>query len=146
MTELNKISQEEKQTRLLDTLSYLPFLFILNVIQNGKNENSMWHAKMGAVSTLIFMIPVFVGAFVSVFFGGMLYGFFFLYIGLSASKAWNGEKLDVPFISKIAVKLPLEKFIPKKSTVQQSAPTSSQVATTNPTTTTPTPIQTNQKL
>lgn len=130
MTDLNQISQEEKQNRLLDALSYIPFLFILNVLQNGKNENSMWHAKMGALSTAIFMIPVIVGAFISVFFGGMLYGFFFLYIGLSGFKAWNGEKFDIPALDKIASKIPLELILKKTAKpAVEITPTSSQIVT-----------------
>ncbi len=130
MTDLNQISQEEKQNRLLDALSYVPFLFILNTLQNGKNEGAMWHAKMGALATAIFMIPVFVAAFVSVFFGGMLYGFFFLYIGLSAYKAWNADKLDIPALSKIATKIPLELILKKTAKPVVEVPTSSQIVTT----------------
>ncbi len=138
MTELNQISQEEKQNRLLDALSYIPLLFILNLLHNGKNENSMWHSKMGALSSLIFFIPLITGGYISTFFGGMLYGFYFVYIGLSANKAWNGEKYDIPLLSKIAIKIPLEKFLKKNPTTEVN--TASTVQTTvesNPT------IQTN---
>lgn len=154
MADLNQVTQEEKQNRLLDALSYLPFLFILNLMQNGKNEKSMWHSKMGALSTLIFMIPVIVGAFISVFFGGMLYGFFFLYIGLSGYKAWSGDKLEIPFLTKIGTKIPLEMFLKKNTTIPVEPPTSSQVTsnpaptpTATPATTLPTtPVQTNTNL
>jgi len=106
--ETNTPSPEDN---ILAALAYIPGVFLITALIKGKNPFHLWHAKMGAFSTFIFIFPVVITAFVNGLIGIILYVLFFIFIVIAGLKAWKGQKLEIPGLSGLISKIPLEIFV-----------------------------------
>ncbi|MFA5792923.1 MAG: hypothetical protein WC897_03590 [Candidatus Gracilibacteria bacterium] len=112
---------------LFASLAYFPMLFVITMLQKGKDEYHVWHAKNGAglflaslalyvlIQIVAGIMPVSIIAMVGLIvwivdlaiLGAIIYG---------AWNAWNGNRWHIPFVTDLAQKLPLEQLFNKSET------------------------------
>lgn len=76
-------------------ISYIPFLFFYMARKYGNLEIYMFHAKMGAIGTVMFVIALITAAYISELIGGIFYGIFFAFAGFNAYKAHKAYKTPI---------------------------------------------------
>ena len=110
MTEVN---QNPVQGDLLAGLAYVPFCFVITLFKKGSEEFYLMHSRRGALTSLIFFIPLIITAIIFYGFGSFIYGIYFTIITFLGLKAYKHEDIETPILDSIAKKIPLEKLLKK---------------------------------
>lgn len=102
--EKNEVDKQEKE-RAAATLSYIWILSLVPYFFNKDSEFAMFHARQGVVLFLIetLLLPIYIFPL----FGQALFLFFLVVSALGASKAYNGEKWQIPYIYDLSKKFKL---------------------------------------
>jgi uncharacterized membrane protein len=135
-----KVAQAELP--LLAIGAYFPVVFLATVFMKGKDSFYMWHAKMGAVTTLLFFLPFFLTPItpLSLFFIWRIYQLaWFVLIGYLAFKAWKHQTVTLPVLSSLAHAIPLEKLVKGSAPSAASANVQAEVIATPAEPTAPAP-------
>ncbi len=119
---------------LYAALAYLPpLLFILTMIKKGDSPSHVWHAKNGAG---VFVLAIGVNVVEQILVRTI--GLYFLVPLLSlalvllmlfaAWQAWNGKQFNIPVVTGIGQKIPLEKWFHKDAMGTATTPSPSPAA------------------
>jgi uncharacterized membrane protein len=103
---------ERRRDRWKFVLCYFPLLGLIPLVSKGSSREVRWHARNGLLlfgtlvvvvggATVVSLLFQRLGCFYSIamFFAGVLY---LIFATLGVVKAWQGERLMFPLISRYA--------------------------------------------
>jgi hypothetical protein len=123
------------KTTPMAAIAYFPVLFIITMMHKGKDEFHVWHAKMGASMTVLFVVITLLWQiFYMGIIGWLLYMTWLAAAVMGGASAFKGKKLKIPGLSQLATKIPLEKIFHEEKLTPAVA-----AAITKPTEVTPEP-------
>jgi len=130
----NSTPNSVQNPNLFAALAYVPFLFILTMLQKGDDPTHVWHAKNGAgllvaSIALSVIVQILVGILPITFIAWAGRAVILFAVVYGAWNAWNGKQWNIPVLTPYAQKIPLEKWFKKSEVAVASAPVEAPVET-----------------
>ena len=110
MEDSQNMQHTSESSAPMAALAYVPVLFVITLLQKGKDEFHLWHAKVGAAMTIIVVLITLLPRLIYIgWIGYFLYLTWLVAAIVAGYRANKGEKWVIPGISQIAQVLPLGK-------------------------------------